>query len=175
MLSSWFGLEPIPICSIDPAPFSGWGQESRSIPRWRNSGCPVGGRGGASTSSCHPDPPPDHLRDLRNPRTGPVGREKRDNRTRAALRSLEITRGVPPGFRPGSGRHFVPTSSSWLNLVVSELTQRQLKRLAVHSVGQLVHAITAYIDDRNRAPKPFVWTATVQGILAKINPCQHRF
>ena len=78
MLSSWFGLEPIPICSIDPAPFSGWGQESRSIPRWRNSGCPVGGRGGASTSSCHPDPPPDHLRDLRNPRTGPVGREKRD-------------------------------------------------------------------------------------------------
>ena len=68
--------------------------------------------------------------------------------------------------------HFVPTSASWLNLVerfFSELTQRQLKRLAVHSVGQLVHAITAYIDDRNRAPKPFVWTATVQNILAKIN------
>ena len=67
--------------------------------------------------------------------------------------------------------HFVPTSSSWLNLVerfFSELTQRQLKRLAVHSVGQLVHAITAYIDDRNRAPKPFVWTATVKDILAKV-------
>ena len=28
MLSSWFGLEPIPICSIDRAPFSG--PESRS-------------------------------------------------------------------------------------------------------------------------------------------------
>ena len=68
--------------------------------------------------------------------------------------------------------HFVPTSASWLNLVerfFSELTQRQLKRLAVHSVGQLVHAITAYINDRNRAPKPFVWTATVQDILAKVN------
>ena len=67
--------------------------------------------------------------------------------------------------------HFVPTSSSWLNLVerfFSELTQRQLKRLAVHSVGQLVHAITVYIDDRNRAPKPFVWTATVKDILAKV-------
>ena len=66
--------------------------------------------------------------------------------------------------------HFVPTSASWLNLVerfFSELTQRQLKRLAVHSVGQLVHAITTYIDDRNRAPRPFVWTATVQDILAK--------
>ena len=68
--------------------------------------------------------------------------------------------------------HFVPTSASWLNLVerfFSELTQRQLKRLAVHNVGQLVHAITTYIDDRNRAPKPFVWTATVQDILAKVN------
>ena len=67
--------------------------------------------------------------------------------------------------------HFVPTSSSWLNLVerfFSELTQRQLKRLAVHSVGQLVHASTAYIEDRNRAPKPFVWTATVKDILAKV-------
>ena len=51
----------------------------------------------------------------------------------------------------------------------AELTRRQLKRLAVHSVGQLVHAITTYIDDRNRAPKPFVWTATVQYIFAKVN------
>ncbi len=67
--------------------------------------------------------------------------------------------------------HFVPTSSSWLNLVerfFGELTQRQLKRLAVTSVDQLVAAITAYIENRNRAPKPFVWTATVQHILDKI-------
>ena len=74
--------------------------------------------------------------------------------------------------------HFVPTSASWLNLVVrffSELTQRQLKRLTVHSVGQLVHAITTYIDDRNRAPKPFVWTATVQDILAKVNRANTAF
>ena len=53
----------------------------------------------------------------------------------------------------------------------SELTQRQLKRLAVHSVGQLVHAITTCINDRNRAPRPFVCTATVQDILASVNPC----
>jgi transposase len=67
--------------------------------------------------------------------------------------------------------HFVPTSSSWLNLVerfFGELTQRQLKRLAVTSVDQLVAAITAYIDNRNLAPKPFVWTATVQHILDKV-------
>ncbi len=67
--------------------------------------------------------------------------------------------------------HFLPTSASWLNLVerlFSELTQRQLKRLAVHSVGQLIDAITTYIDQRNRDPKPFVWTATVKDILSKV-------
>jgi len=67
--------------------------------------------------------------------------------------------------------HFVPTSSSWLNLVerfFGELTQRQLKRLAVTSVDQLIAAITAYIENRNRSPKPFVWTATVQHILDKV-------
>jgi transposase len=67
--------------------------------------------------------------------------------------------------------HFVPTSSSWLNLVerfFGELTQRQLKRLAVTSVDPLIAAITAYVENRNRAPKPFVWTAAVQHILDKI-------
>ena len=33
MLSSWFGLEPIPICSIDLALFSGWGQSPAPIHR----------------------------------------------------------------------------------------------------------------------------------------------
>lgn len=68
--------------------------------------------------------------------------------------------------------HFIPTSASWLNLVerfFSELTQRQLKRLAVTSVGELTDAITAYIDDRNRAPAPFKWTAAVEDILAKVS------
>lgn len=68
--------------------------------------------------------------------------------------------------------HFLPTSASWLNQVerfFAELTTRQLKRLAVTSVGQLIHAITAYIEQRNREPKPFVWTASVQHILAKVN------
>jgi transposase len=67
--------------------------------------------------------------------------------------------------------HFVPTSSSWLNLIerfFGELTQRQLKRLAVTSVDQLIAAIMAYIQNRNRSPKPFVWTASVQHILDKV-------
>jgi len=67
--------------------------------------------------------------------------------------------------------HFVPTSASWLNLVerfFSELTERQLRRLAVTSVPELIAAITAYIDRRNVAPTPFVWTARVHHILAKV-------
>jgi transposase len=67
--------------------------------------------------------------------------------------------------------HFVPTSASWLNLVerfFSELTTRQLKRLAVNSVADLQEAITAYIDSRNRQPKPYVWTASVEQIIAKV-------
>ena len=68
--------------------------------------------------------------------------------------------------------HFTPTSASWLNLVerfFSELTERQIRRLAVTSVDQLIANITQYIDRRNEHPTPFVWTATVRQILKKVN------
>lgn len=68
--------------------------------------------------------------------------------------------------------HFTPTSASWLNLVerfFSELTTRQLRRLAVTSVAQLEAAIDHYIARRNTSPTPFVWTASVRAILAKVN------
>ena len=67
--------------------------------------------------------------------------------------------------------HFTPTSASWLNLVerfFSELTERQIRRLAVTSVEQLIAAITQYIDRRNENPTPFVWTATARQILTKV-------
>lgn len=67
--------------------------------------------------------------------------------------------------------HFTPTSASWLNLVerlFSELTTRQLRRLAVNSVAELIAAITSYLDRRNENPTPFVWTASVTSILAKV-------
>jgi len=67
--------------------------------------------------------------------------------------------------------HFTPTSSSWLNLIerfFGELTQRQIRRLAVSSVDELVDAIEAYIEHRNQSPKPFTWTASVQQILDKV-------
>jgi transposase len=67
--------------------------------------------------------------------------------------------------------HFIPTSTSWLNLVerfFSELTTRQLKRLAVNSVAELEETIRRYIDARNRDPKPFTWTASADLILEKV-------
>jgi len=68
--------------------------------------------------------------------------------------------------------HFTLTSASWLNLVervFAELSQHALKRLAVTSVGELIDAITAYLARRNENPKPFVWTATVDSIVRKVN------
>ena len=67
--------------------------------------------------------------------------------------------------------HFTPTSASWLNLVerfFSELTTRQLRRLAVTSVDELIAAIHQYIARRNDHPQPFTWTATVKSILLKV-------
>jgi transposase len=67
--------------------------------------------------------------------------------------------------------HFIPTSSSWLNVVesfFSQLTRRRLRRGVFTSVPELVDAIHAYIDHNNTDPKPFVWTATAGKILEKV-------
>jgi hypothetical protein len=67
--------------------------------------------------------------------------------------------------------HFAPTSAPWLNVVellFNELSRRQLQRLAVNSVNELIAAITAYLDHRNAHPTPFVWTASVTAILANV-------
>jgi transposase len=67
--------------------------------------------------------------------------------------------------------HFTPTSSSWLNLVerwFRELTDKRLRRGVFKSVPSLVEAIMDYIAGRNENPKPLVWTARVQHILAKV-------
>ncbi len=67
--------------------------------------------------------------------------------------------------------HFIPTSSSWLNVVerfFRDLTEKRLRRGVFRSVRQLVAAIKAYIDAHNDDPKPFVWRKTVDEILAKV-------
>lgn len=68
--------------------------------------------------------------------------------------------------------HFTPTASSWLNLVerwFRELTEKALRRGVFHSVPDLITAIEAYLDAHNDDPKPFVWTAPADDILAKVS------
>jgi transposase len=67
--------------------------------------------------------------------------------------------------------HFIPTSSSWLNLVerwFREITDKRIRRGVFKSVEQLTEAINAYIKAHNSDPKPFVWTAKAQDILEKV-------
>jgi transposase len=67
--------------------------------------------------------------------------------------------------------HFVPTSSSWLNMVerwFRELTTKRLKRGSFASVPELIGAIEDYIANHNDDPKPFVWTKTAEEIIEKV-------
>ena len=71
--------------------------------------------------------------------------------------------------------HFTPTSSSWLNLVerwFRELTEKRIRRGVFPSVKDLIAAIEEYLQVNNENPKPFVWTASVESILEKINKCK---
>lgn len=75
------------------------------------------------------------------------------------------------GKHPRFQLHFTPTSSSWLNLVerwFRELTDKALRRGVFHSVPDLIASIENYLDAHNEDPKPFVWTATAEDILAKV-------
>lgn len=68
--------------------------------------------------------------------------------------------------------HFIPTSSSWLNLVerwFREITTKRIRRGTFHSVQELIAAIEEYIKTNNANPKPFVWTKTADEIIAKVN------
>jgi transposase len=67
--------------------------------------------------------------------------------------------------------HFIPTGASWLNMVerlFSELSQKQLKRLAVNSVAELEAVVMRYLDTRNDRPRPFIWTKSAAQIIEKI-------
>lgn len=76
-----------------------------------------------------------------------------------------------PRFVP----HFVPTSSSWLNLIerwFGELTGKRIRRGVFVSVKHLIAAIEDYLATWNENPKPFVWTATVESIVEKLSHCK---
>lgn len=67
--------------------------------------------------------------------------------------------------------HFTPTSASWLNMVerfFRDLTANRLRRGVFRDVPEMVDAIEGYIDKHNENPKPFIWTAKANDILAKV-------
>ncbi len=67
--------------------------------------------------------------------------------------------------------HFTPTSCSWLNAVegfFAKLAKRRLKRGVFHSVVDLQAAIKRYLAEANQNPKPFVWTADPDRIIAAV-------
>ncbi|MCX6335555.1 MAG: IS630 family transposase [Bacteroidia bacterium] len=71
--------------------------------------------------------------------------------------------------------HFIPTASSWLNLVerwFREITDKRIRRGTFQNVPALIAAIKNYIDAHNQNPHVFVWTAPVERILTKISKCK---
>ena len=69
--------------------------------------------------------------------------------------------------------HFTPTSCSWLNAVegyFAKLTKRRLKRGVFRSVVDLQAAIKRFIAETNNDPKPFIWTADPDKIIAAVRP-----
>ncbi len=71
--------------------------------------------------------------------------------------------------------HFIPTSSSWLNLVerwFRELTDKRIRRGSFRNVRELIAAIQGYLDNHNQNPRVFTWTASVQSIMTKIAKCK---
>jgi transposase len=89
----------------------------------------------------------------------------------SAHRAPEVTEWLANPKRARWHLHFVPTSSSWLNLIerlFSELTERRLRRGVFTSLPQLIEAIEIWLEHWNDDPKPFVWHKTVEEIIAKV-------
>ena len=67
--------------------------------------------------------------------------------------------------------HFTPKSCSWLNAVetlFSRLTRRRLKRGVFRSIVELQAAINRFLAETNADPKPFVWTAHPDRVIAAV-------
>jgi transposase len=68
--------------------------------------------------------------------------------------------------------HFTPTSASWLNAVegfFAKLAKRRLKRGVFRSLVDLQAAINRFVAEHNQTPKPFLWRADPDTIIAARN------
>jgi len=67
--------------------------------------------------------------------------------------------------------HFIPTGSSWLNLVerwFGELTTKLLQRGVHLSVADLQQDLRTWITGWNEDPRPYVWTKTADDIFTSL-------
>ena len=67
--------------------------------------------------------------------------------------------------------HFTTTSASWLNLVerfFALITNRAIRRGSFRSVRELIQHIDHFVTHHNVDCKPFIWTATADSIIAKL-------
>jgi transposase len=67
--------------------------------------------------------------------------------------------------------HFTPTGASWLNMIerfFRDLSEKAIRRGSFFNVDDLIGAIQEYINQHNDDPKPFIWTAKANDILAKV-------
>jgi len=65
----------------------------------------------------------------------------------------------PRAFRRSAGQHV------W---AATDRAQRYQRRAELHSVPDLIASLQEYLDSHNDAPRPYVWTATAESILAKV-------
>lgn len=75
------------------------------------------------------------------------------------------------GRHPRFVFHYTPTSASWLNAVegfFAKLSKRRLKRGVFRSLVDLQAAIKRFLAETNENPKPFVWTADPDTIIAAV-------
>jgi transposase len=67
--------------------------------------------------------------------------------------------------------HFIPTSSSWLNLIerwFRELTNKRIRRGVFRSVNDVIDAVMAFIEKHNQSSRPYLWKAKAEEIIAKV-------
>jgi transposase len=88
----------------------------------------------------------------------------------AAHKKQEVRDGLAK--HPRFHLHFIPASSSWLNLVerwFGKITTERIRRGVFTRVPELERAIYDYIERNNADPKPFVWTKSANAIILKVN------
>ena len=82
-----------------------------------------------------------------------------------------------PALRPRYHAHFTPPSASWIDWAVrrfAEPARKQLQRGVRTSTKRLKAEIRAFIDRRDRDPKPFECSETANDILASVERFRHR-